>query len=167
MKDTKVTEMLKRGSKNMTYICCEVSYTCVSMYLYIREWCLETLTIPWTCIRDSRTFMKNVSHNVNTLKCRDKELGKGGRRSKSAPLQSKKKAQTTAGQKQDAWGASERKTISKDGVTGTGRSTEEKSSKAPMYKNRNNKKNPRKTKTLTNDYLALAGALKRKLRHKS
>ena len=45
VKDTRVTEMLKRGSKNITYICCEVSYMCVSMHLYI-EWYLETITIP-------------------------------------------------------------------------------------------------------------------------
>ena len=37
VKDTRVTEMLKRGSKNITYICCEVSYMCVSMYLYIER----------------------------------------------------------------------------------------------------------------------------------
>ena len=37
VKDTRVTEMLKRGSKHITYICCEVSYMCVSMYLYIER----------------------------------------------------------------------------------------------------------------------------------
>ena len=105
--------------------------------------------------------MKNVSHNINTLKCRDKALEKGEGAVRAPLTRARKKPRQ---QQEDR---NERRTISKDVRQEQAEPRRKSRARHLCIKTEKNNKKPTKDKTLTNDYLALAGALKRKLRHKS